>query len=80
MYFTGFASALLLGSGVFATKVFFQSDFLLQYRGEVVSGKEGERRLDCASPNVGSFMYFYESCERVQKWSVFKVIASNSYC
>jgi hypothetical protein len=69
---------ILLGSGVFAKKVFFRGDFLLQYRGEVITGKEGERRLEHGNPNLGSFLYFYESSGRVQKWSVISVFLVNA--
>ena len=46
------------GCGVFATKAFWAGDFLLEYRGELIEGAEGEQRYK--DGQKGSFLYFFE--------------------
>jgi SET domain-containing protein len=45
-----------VGCGVFAKKSIHQGDFIAEYRGEVISWEEGERRL--RKPGGGSFIFF----------------------
>ena len=47
-----------LGRGVFSTKTFFKDDFLLVYKGELVTADEGCRREDSYNPDLGSFPFF----------------------
>lgn len=48
------------GKGVFATREFQMGDFLLQYKGELISGEEGERREKRYSTDLGNFLYFFQ--------------------
>lgn len=48
-----------IGSGVFATRSFLKGEFLLEYQGEHVTAKEGERRDGCYSSEEGSFLFFF---------------------
>jgi len=57
-----------LGSGVFADRHFGKSEFLLEYRGELISGYEGEKRYQIG--NSGSFLYFFEVGGRKKMWYV----------
>lgn len=49
-----------IGKGVFATREFKNGDFLLQYKGELISAKEGEQREKEYSSEQGSFLYFFQ--------------------
>ncbi|XP_067040063.1 N-lysine methyltransferase KMT5A-A-like isoform X1 [Acropora muricata] len=49
-----------IGKGVFATREFQMGDFLLQYKGELISGEEGERREKRYSSDLGNFLYFFQ--------------------
>ena len=62
LFFITFA----LGSGVFADRPFGKSEFLLEYRGELISGYEGEKRYQAG--NSGSFLYFFEVGDRKKMW------------
>ena len=48
-----------LGRGVFTTKKFSKDDFLLVYKGELVTADEGYRREDLYHPDLGSFLFFF---------------------
>ncbi|XP_071823694.1 uncharacterized protein [Apostichopus japonicus] len=48
-----------IGSGVFCEKRFKKGDFLLEYRGELISQEEGEHREANYPEEVGSFLYFF---------------------
>lgn len=53
-------SALLLlftGSGVFAKKPFDQGDFISEYRGELISASEAQRRRELYTPTQRAFMF-----------------------
>ncbi|XP_068710571.1 N-lysine methyltransferase KMT5A-A-like isoform X1 [Montipora foliosa] len=49
-----------IGKGVFATREFKSGHFLLQYKGELVSAEEGERREKQYSLDFGNFLYFFQ--------------------
>ncbi|XP_022104267.1 uncharacterized protein LOC110986593 isoform X2 [Acanthaster planci] len=49
-----------IGHGTFVTKDFAKGDFLLQYRGEVISQSEGESRQESYPVEKGSFLYFFQ--------------------
>ena len=55
----------IAGCGVFATKEFSASDFLLEFRGKLISAKDGEK---CLSKGDGSFLYFFEDVGRQKMW------------
>ncbi|XP_064601264.1 N-lysine methyltransferase KMT5A-A-like [Liolophura sinensis] len=48
-----------IGHGVFASQKFNTGDFLLEYKGDLVSRKEGERREAQYTPTKGSFLMFF---------------------
>ena len=48
-----------LGKGVFATKMFQKGSFLLEYKGELISQEEGERREEEYDESLGSFIFFF---------------------
>ncbi|XP_071823328.1 uncharacterized protein [Apostichopus japonicus] len=48
-----------IGSGVICEKRFKKGDFLLEYRGELISQEEGEHREANYPEEVGSFLYFF---------------------
>lgn len=50
----------LLGRGVFTTKLFSKGDFLLEYKGELITEDEGSRREDLYDPDLGSFFFFFK--------------------
>jgi len=54
-----------LGHGIFTTRDFEPNEFLLEYRGELISKAEGEKRLKTYSHEMGSFIFFYND-----KWYV----------
>ena len=43
---------------MFTTKTFSKDDFLLVYKGELVTADEGYRREDLYHSDVGSFLFF----------------------
>lgn len=47
------------GYGVFCEDVFRTGHFLLEYRGEVISKREGESRELSYPESKGSFLYFF---------------------
>ena len=49
-----------LGKGVFATKMFKKGSFLLEYKGELISQEEGERREEEYDESLGSFIFFFK--------------------
>jgi len=56
-----------IGRGVKASEDFQKKDFLLDYKGECISEKEGLRRLDQYESSIGSFLYFFEDAG-CRKW------------
>lgn len=50
---------------MFTTITFSKGDFLLQYKGDFVSGKEGEEREDKYPEEAGSFLYFFSDNGRL---------------
>ena len=54
------------GCGVFAAKQLWSSDFILEYRGELLSGDEGEERF--VRGQTGSFLYFFEMEGKKRMW------------
>ena len=44
---------------MFTTIPFSKGDFLLQYKGDFISGKEGEEREDKYPGEAGIFLYFF---------------------
>ena len=51
------------GKGVFATREFKNGDFFLQYKGKLISAKEGEQCEKEYSSEQGSFLYFFSGKE-----------------
>ena len=51
---------LLTGYGTFTTREFAQGDFLLQYRGEIITHEEGEHRQENYPVDKGSFLFFFQ--------------------
>jgi len=52
---------LILGNGVFSTKMFEENTFLLEYRGTLEDAIAGENRLNLNFENGdGSFVYFFQ--------------------
>ena len=49
-----------LGWGVFAKRAFAKGEFLLEYKGELVSEKEACDREAAYPANVGSFLFFFK--------------------
>lgn len=49
-----------IGRGVFTTKKFSKGDFLLEYKGELVSEDEGYQREELYEPKLGSFLFFFK--------------------
>ena len=45
---------------MFTTKFFSKDDFLLEYRGELITGDEGSQREDLYNPDLGSFPFFFK--------------------
>ena len=45
---------------MFTTKFFSKGDFLLEYRGELITGDEGSKREDLYDPDLGSFLFFFK--------------------
>lgn len=62
-----------LGSGVFATTYFNATDFLLEYRGILLSHEEAESHVRdyIRDDSVGSYMYFFETDNQTNMWYVF---------
>jgi hypothetical protein len=58
---------LFPGCGVFTAKSFAATDFLLEYRGELISADIAEDRFRLVS-TAGSFFYFFESYGRNKMW------------
>ena len=54
------------GCGVFAAKEFSKTEFLMEYRGELISGEEGEERYN--KGQSGTFLYFFEVDGRKKMW------------
>ncbi|CAH3129002.1 unnamed protein product, partial [Porites lobata] len=52
-----------IGRGVFATEPFKKGDFLLQYRGERITGSEGEHREKNYPDEAGNFLYFFKDLQ-----------------
>ncbi|XP_065677366.1 uncharacterized protein LOC136092753 [Hydra vulgaris] len=50
----------IIGKGVFTTKVFAKNDFLLEYKGELISNEEGIKRHEKYGIDKGCFIYFFE--------------------
>jgi SET domain-containing protein len=49
-----------LGRGVFTKRSFCKGEFLLEYKGELVSKKEGCSREDTYPADVGSYLFFFQ--------------------
>ena len=47
------------GKGVFALRNFAEGEFLLEYQGELISYKEGSRRMAEYPQHLGSFIYLF---------------------
>ena len=60
------------GEGVFSTKKFFDGDFLLHYKGELIQNMKQARRLEkeYEEAGLGSFMYFFKYSERTMWYSL----------
>ena len=55
-----FSFFLNKGKGVFMTIPFKRDDFILQYKGETLSSKEGEEREKQYSDDEGNFLFFFK--------------------
>lgn len=55
---------------MFATKNFDAREFLLEYKGELLSLEEGERRESNYQhvPGVGSFLFFFTNNFGIPTW------------
>ncbi|XP_063413298.1 N-lysine methyltransferase KMT5A-A-like [Mytilus trossulus] len=49
-----------IGKGVFAERSFSKGEFLLEYDGDLVSNKEGTRRLEEHSNTFGCYVFFFK--------------------
>ncbi|CAC5426108.1 unnamed protein product [Mytilus coruscus] len=49
-----------LGKGVFAERSFNKGAFLLEYDGDLVSNKEGSKRLEVHSNTLGCYVFFFK--------------------
>jgi hypothetical protein len=58
---------LFIGCGVFATNNFLPEGFLLEYRGELISEKDAEKRI-YENPDCSKFMYLFENSKRKKMW------------
>ena len=45
---------------MFTTKSFSKGDFLLEYKGELISEDEGCLREESYDPDLGSFLFFFK--------------------
>lgn len=45
---------------MFTTKAFKKGDFLLHYKGELITGMEGEAREQRYPEDAGNFLYFFK--------------------
>ena len=50
------------GRGVFATKPFGPNEFVVEYKGDIISNKEAKQRESVYSmdPRYGCYMYYFE--------------------
>ena len=48
------------GKGVFTTIPFKRDDFILQYKGDILSSKEGEEREKQYADDEGNFLFFFK--------------------
>ena len=46
---------------MFTKRPFLKNDFLLEYKGELISYEEGCHREDTYSPDVGNFLFFFKN-------------------
>ncbi|XP_068746319.1 uncharacterized protein [Montipora capricornis] len=49
-----------IGRGVFATKKFLKAQFLLEYKGELITQAEGYSREESYDAELGSFLFFFK--------------------
>lgn len=47
------------GRGVVADKLFQKGDFLCNYKGDLITKAEGERRMEQYGADLGSFLFFF---------------------
>ena len=52
------------GHGTFAKEDFSQCQFLLEYKGELIDRKEGEKRERLYPQSVRSFLYFFRHTQK----------------
>lgn len=62
----------IVGRGVFTTIPFRKGDFLLHYKGDLISATEGEEREEKYPEDVGNFLYFFTDNGKTC-WYVFKL-------
>ena len=67
----------IVGRGVFKTAPFSKGDFLLQYKGDFISGKEGEESEDKYPKEAGNFLYFFSDNGKAC-WYVFNLQVQQS--
>ena len=48
------------GFGIFACKKFYKNDFLLIYKGDLLSRSEGQKREKHYNEKDGSFVFFFD--------------------
>lgn len=56
-----------VGSGVFCNRQFHAGDFLLEYRGELITMEEGVEREKSNLTRKGNFLYFFDY-GNTRKW------------
>lgn len=49
------------------SKAFSKGEFVLEYRGELLTAEEGMNRLESYDSSVGSFLYFFDDLDS-EKW------------
>ena len=62
---------------MFTTAPFSKGDFLLQFKGDFISGKEGEEREDKYPKEAGNFLYFFSDNGKAC-WYVFNLQVQQS--
>ena len=70
-----------IGKGVFTQKSFtkLKGDFLLEYRGELITSDEAEHREKMYSEEHGSFLFYFEWKDKTY-WYYLSLHANLSFC
>ncbi|KAK3085105.1 hypothetical protein FSP39_024330, partial [Pinctada imbricata] len=49
----------IVGKGLFSKREYAEGEFLIDYKGELISSEEGKKRYDSLSVKLGSFLFFF---------------------